>query len=230
VDVEFFSGLEFMGAGKSNGGPNRFLLSCRLADSAYQDSNMENLEDRVKRLVLEMKALRDVPPEKFDPKKASELEAEFNQIARLYNMNDLEESDRRYFAMLQENLPKLFKTRGRPHWIESKKVKGQDDALLKEFEEARQKNIVANGGKAHRASQKAYTDLADKHDDSDDYTVKQRVMRARRRQKAFEQSKNEILETAALAKSDGNRPVSEKEYKKRQKKLVRAFQRILTMK
>jgi hypothetical protein len=188
------------------------------------------LKEKVKRLVLAMKALADVPPEKFDPEEALNLQLEFAAFALIHNMEQEAVSERRYFAWLEKNVPSLLKIRGRPGWI-SKNVIQHDEALLKEFEETLRNNIAANRGKTHRASQKTYADLTEKRGVSDDeYTIKQAVMRARRRQKALKQSIQEILGIAALAEQDRNKRPPVKEYKKRRKKLIEAFRRIVTPK
>jgi hypothetical protein len=189
------------------------------------------LEKEVRRLVLAMKALADAPPEKFDSEEARKLQLDFAAIALIHNTEQEAVSDRRYFAWLEKNVPSLGKIRGRPGWFESKKVLQHDEALLKEFEETRQNNVAANRGKTHRASQKTYADLTEKGGVSDDeYTIKQAVMRARRRQKALKESFQEILSIAALAEKDRNKPPTAKEYKRRRKKLIEAFRRIVTTK
>jgi len=189
------------------------------------------LKEEFGRLILAMKALADAPPEKFDPEEARKLQLDFAAIALIHNMEQEAVADRRYFAWLEKNVPSLFNIRGRPGWIESKKVMQHDEALVKEFEETLRNNIAANRGKTHRASQKTYADLTEKRGVSDDeYIIKRAVMRARKRQKALKQFRQEILGIAALAEQDRNKRQPDKEYKKRRKKLIEAFRRIVTTK
>ena len=78
----------------------------------------------------------------------------------------------------------------------------RDQLLLKKFEETLQKNINAQGGKVHLASQKTYADLTGRIGDED--STKRSVMRARRRQKDLNQSIQEILNIADLAEKNSN--------------------------
>jgi predicted metallo-beta-lactamase superfamily hydrolase len=138
-------------------------------------------------------------------------------------------TDREYFDWLKANVPEMFSIKGRPNWIVSEKVKGQDEALLKDFEDTLARNIAVIG-KKHRASQKTYSDLADKYGDEDEETVKQRVMRARRRQKALNETIQDILRLAAPAETDRGKVIAPKEYEERREKLLEAFRRILRKK
>ena len=169
------------------------------------------VNEEVKRLVLAGHAL--TRPGHFDPHQLAEQAAETE-----------------YFDWLEANIPELFSNTGRPHWIESGKVKGQDRALLKEFEDTLARNVAANAGKKHGASQKTYSDLADKYGDSDEETVKQRVMRARRRQKALNESTRDILQLADRTKADRGKIITSEEYERRRGKLLEAFRRILRKK
>lgn len=110
------------------------------------------------------------------------------------------------------------------------KVVRRDQALVKDFEDTLARNVAANAGKKHRASQKTYSDLADNYGDSDEDTVKRRVMRARRRQKALNETIQDILQLANLAKTDRGKVVTTNEYEKRREKLLQAFRRILRAK
>jgi hypothetical protein len=135
-----------------------------------------------------------------------------------------------YFGWLEANVPELFSNKGRPHWIASEKVTGQDRALLKEFEDALAGNVAANGGKKYRASQKTYSDLADKYGYNDEESIKRRVMRARRRQKAFNDSLQDfqqILHGAARRETDRRRVITPKEYEINRERFLKAFRRIV---
>jgi hypothetical protein len=192
---------------------------------------MKYREEEVKRLVLACKALREAPPGKFDPKEAMRLALELDALIRDVQYMK-EATDREHFDWLEANVPEMFNINGRPHWSKSEKVKGQDEALLKEFEELLNRNIAANGGRKHRASQKTYADLADadKYGEDNEYAVKQRVMRARRRRKALKETTRDILSIAALGETDGDNAITPKEYKRRGEKLLEAFRRILRTK
>jgi hypothetical protein len=98
------------------------------------------------------------------------------------------------------------------------------------FDQTLQHNIAANAGKKHGASDKSYADLADKSGDDDPYTVKQRVMRGRRRQKALRETMREIQNIAALAKTDAGKVVPPEEYERRKEKLLAAFRRVVRTK
>jgi hypothetical protein len=180
---------------------------------------MKYREEEVKRLVLACQALSEAPPAKFDPEKAMRLMVELDALIRDIRQHD-EATDRVFFQWLDANIPEMSSNKGRPDWVKSPKVKGQDEALLKEFEDTLARNVKLSG-KKHRASQNTYADLADKYR-ADEYTVKQRVMRARKRRKALKQSTQDILQIAAEAKSKGG-----KGYKGRRERLLEAFRRIL---
>jgi hypothetical protein len=106
----------------------------------------------------------------------------------------------------------------------------KDKALLDNFDERLKRNIAANAGKKRGASKKTYADLADESDVEDAETVKQRVMRARRRQKALQETVQDLLGIAALARTHGNRPVPPEASKRNRKKLLEAFRRLLRIK
>jgi hypothetical protein len=190
---------------------------------------MKYREEEVKRLVLACQALSEAPPDQFDPEEAMRLKLELDALIRDVQYVK-EATDKEYFDWLEANIPEMFNIKGRPNWIESEKVTGQDEALLKEFEETLSRNIAANGGKRHRASQKTYADLADKYGADDEYSVKQRVMRARRRRKALKQATQDILRIATRGETDGDNVVTPEEYKRRGEKLLEAFRRILKTK
>jgi len=135
-----------------------------------------------------------------------------------------------YLAWLKANIPEMSRNTGRPHWIESDKVMGQDRALLKEFEETLARNVAANAGKKHRASQKTYSDLADKYGDSDEDTVKRRVMRARRRQKNLKESIEEIFQIIGPPNKDRSKVVTSEKYEINRERLLKAFRRIVKTK
>jgi hypothetical protein len=182
---------------------------------------MKSPEEEVKRLVVACKALSEAPPGQFDPEEAMRLKLELDAlILDIQCIN--EATDTQHFDWLEANVSELFDIKGRPRWIASEKVMSQDEALLKSFEQTLNRNVAANAGKKHRASHKTYADLADKSGDDDQDTVKQRVMRARRRRKALQETMQDILSIATLGKTG-----SAKEYKKREEKLLEAFRRIL---
>jgi hypothetical protein len=124
---------------------------------------------------------------------------------------------------LEANLPESDE--GRPRWLESERVMSQDKALLEDFDQRLERNIAANAGKRYGASQKTYADLADESG-ADDYTIKQRVMRARRRQKALQEITRVIMGILGRAKTRGDRDVSPEEAKRNRKKLQKALRRI----
>jgi hypothetical protein len=167
-------------------------------------------------------------PEKFDQKETQRMLLQWNAMVE-------RATDRAFFKWLEANVPDMLTTKGRPHWSESEKIGEQDKALLKEFEETLKRNVAANDGKKRRASQKTYADLADKHQgkrradhDSvvDEYAIKQRVMRARRRQKALKETMQDILRIAERGKaSDGNNTAEECE--RSREELLEALRRIL---
>ncbi len=163
------------------------------------------------------------------PEEAMLLKLELDALIRDIQYTE-KTSNREYFDWLGANVPELSKIKGRPHWSASEKVKRQDEALLKSFEQTLNQNVAANAGRKHGASQKTYSDLADKSGDDDDATTKQRVMRARRRRKALQETIQDILGIAALGRTDGDKLITPKEYKKRREKLLDAFRRILRTK
>ena len=185
------------------------------------------VNEEVKRLVLAGHAL--TRPGHFEPQEAMRVKLELDRL--ILNVQRAEQAaETEYFDWLEANIPELFSNTGRPHWIESGKVKGQDRALLKEFEDTLARNVAANAGKKHGASQKTYSDLADKYGDNDEETVKQRVMRARRRQKALNESTRDILQLADRTKADRGKIITSEEYERRRGKLLEAFRRILRKK
>jgi len=186
-------------------------------------------EEEVKRLVLACKAMSEAPAGQFNPEEAMLLKLELDALIRDIQYTE-KTSNREYFDWLGANVPELSKIKGRPHWSASEKVKRQDEALLKSFEQTLNQNVAANAGRKHGASQKTYSDLADKSGDDDDATTKQRVMRARRRRKALQETIQDILGIAALGRTDGDKLITPKEYKKRREKLLDAFRRILRTK
>ena len=103
----------------------------------------------------------------------------------------------------------------------------KDKALLDSFNERLNCNIAAHAGKKHGASKKTYADLADEYGVEDAETVKQRVMRARRRQKALQETTRDIMEMLGPPKTRGDRDVSPEEVKRNRKKLLKAFRRIV---
>ena len=188
---------------------------------------VKSLDAEVKRLVLAGQAL--TRPGHFDPEKAMRVKLELDGL--MLNIQRAEQrADTEYFDWLEANIPELFGNKGRPDWIESEKVVRRDQALVKDFEDTLARNVAANAGKKHRASQKTYSDLADKYGDSDEDTVKRRVMRARRRQKALNETIQDILQLANPTKTDRGKVVTTNEYEKRREKLLEAFRRILRAK
>jgi hypothetical protein len=195
---------------------------------------VKSLEEAAKQWVLEAHALLE--PGQFDPVKAGRLKMEMDvmmlaiQRAKTAEERAKAAAEKEYFDWLEANIPELFNIDGRPHWIESKKVMSKDKAVLDNFDERLKRNIAANAGKKRGASKKTYADLADESDVEDAETVKQRVMRARRRQKALQETVQDLLGIAALAKTHGNRPVPPEESKRNREKLLEAFRRILKIK
>jgi hypothetical protein len=190
---------------------------------------VKSREEEVRRLVLACKALSEGPPGQFDPEEAMRLKLELDAL--MLDIQHMEKAtDRKYFDWLETNIPELFNIKGRPNWSKSEKVMGQDEALLNHFDQTLSHNVAANAGKKHRASQKTFDDLADKFGGDDAATVKQRVMRARRRRKALQATMQDILGIAALGKRDGDKVITPKGYKRRGEKLLEAFQRILRRK
>jgi hypothetical protein len=182
-----------------------------------------SIEQEIKRLLLEGQAL--TRPGHYDPQKAMRVKLELDGLMlNMQHANQAAEAE--YFGWLESNIPEMFRNTGRPDWIESEKVQEQDKALLKEFEDTLARN-VATTGKKHRASQKTYSDLADKYGEEDEETVKQRVMRARRRQKAFKESTQDILSIAAQAEAARGKVIAPKEREERREKLLEAFRRLL---
>jgi hypothetical protein len=176
-----------------------------------------------------MQALRDAPPGQFDPAEAMRLKGKLDALMRAKQFAQ-ETAEREYFGWLEANIPRLFNIKGRPDWIASGKVRSKDEALLKNFEQTLNRNIAANAGKKHGASKRTYADLADESGDEDPYTVKRRLMRARRRQKALQETIRDILGIAAAGQTDGGKAVSPQEYQRRGEKLLEAFRRILRTK
>jgi hypothetical protein len=185
----------------------------------------KSAEEEVRRLVLAGQALSEAPPGQLDPEKAMCLKLKLDQLVGVVQ-GDQAKTDSEYFDWLEMNIPELSKVKGRPHWSESKKVMRKDETLLKDFEQTLNHNVAANAGKKHGASAKTYSDLADKSSDVDPYTAKQRVMRARRRQKAMQEAIKDILGIAALGETDGDKAIPPKEYKRRRKKLLEALRRV----
>jgi hypothetical protein len=179
--------------------------------------------------VLAGHALSEAPPGQFDPEEAARLKMELVALI-LAVQRGRQETETAYFDWLETNNPELFDTKGRPNWIASEKVMSADKALLDSFDQTLQHNIAANAGKKHGASDKSYADLADKSGDDDPYTVKQRVMRGRRRQKALRETMREIQNIAALAKTDAGKVVPPEEYERRKEKLLAAFRRVVRTK
>jgi hypothetical protein len=185
---------------------------------------LKSLEVAVKQWVLESHAL--LQPGQFDPVKAGRLKMEFDVM--MLAVQRAKAADERARAVnfddwLEANLPESDE--GRPRWLESEKVMSQDKALLEDFDQRLERNIAANAGKRYGASQKTYADLADESG-ADDYTIKQRVMRARRRQKALQEITRVIMGILGRAKTRGDRDVSPEEAKRNKKKLQKALRRI----
>lgn len=187
---------------------------------------VKSTEEEVKRLLLAGMAL--TRPGHFDPQEAMRVKLEFDGLfLNLQRAKQAAETE--YFDWLQANIPESS-NKGRPDWIESEKVIRRDQALVKDFEDTLARNVAANAGKKHRASQKTYSDLADKYGDSDEDTVKRRVMRARSRQKALNETTRDILQLAGLAKADRGKVITSEEYERRKGKLLEAFRRVLRAK
>ena len=195
---------------------------------------VKSLEEAVKQWFLEAHALSE--PGQFDPVKAGRLKMEMDVMMMTIQRAEAAEerakaaAEKEYFDWLEANIPELFDIDGRPNWIESKKVMSQDKALLDNFDERLKRNIAANAGKRRGASKKTYADLADESDVEDAETVKQRVMRARRRQKALQETIEDLLGIAALGKTRGVHAVPPEEAKRTREKLLQAFRRILGVK
>lgn len=181
-------------------------------------------EEKLKRLIFASQALME--PGQFDPKEAARLKIELDELTLAVQLAQ-QEADSAFFDFLETNIPELVGTKGRPSWIESEQVKIKDKALLDNFAQRQARNVAANAGKKHGASKKTYGDLADEFGDDDPETVKRRVMRARKRQKAQQETFQDILSLVSLGETDGNNAVPPKEYQRRRKKLVKAFRRIL---
>jgi len=186
---------------------------------------LKSLEEAVKQWVLESHAL--LQPGQFDPVKAGRLKMEFDVM--MLAVQRAKAADERAKApnfddWLEASLPELS-DEGRPRWLESEKVMSQDKALLEDFDQRLERNIAANAGKKYGASQKTYADLADVSG-ADDYTVKQRIMRARRRQKALQEITRVIMGVLGRAKARGDRNVSTEEATRNKKKLQKALRRI----
>jgi hypothetical protein len=173
-------------------------------------------------------ALSNALPGQFDPKEAMRLKLELDALIAAVQ-RAREATDTEYFDWLEANIPQLFSNRGRPNWIESEKVREQDEALLKEFEDALARNVAATG-KTHRASQKTYSDLADKYGYEDEETVKQKVMRGRRRQKALNETIQDISHIAAKRETDSDKVITPQEYSTRREKLLETLRRLLRTK
>jgi hypothetical protein len=191
---------------------------------------VKSLEEAVKQWALESHALLE--PGQFDPVKAGRLKMEFDvmmlaiQRAQAADERAKAAKEEEFFDWLEENIPELFDIGGRPNWIESKKVMSKDKAVLDNFDERLNHNVAANAGKKHGASKKTYADLADESDVEDAETVKQRVMRARRRQKALQETIQDILTIADRGKTRGYRAVPPQESKRSREKLLKALRRI----
>jgi hypothetical protein len=191
---------------------------------------VKSLEEAVKQWVLESHALLE--PGQFDPVKAGRLKMEMDvmmlaiQRAKAAEERAKAPEGKEFFDWLQANLPESS-DQGRPRWLESERVMSQDKALLEDFDQRLERNIAANAGKKHGASKKTYADLADESGVEDAEAIKQRVMRARRRQKALQETIQDILGIAALAKTRGVRDVPPEESKRSREKLLEAIRRIL---
>jgi hypothetical protein len=167
-------------------------------------------------------------PGHYDPQKAMRVRLALDGVLLHIQRAKAEERAKQaeFFDWLESNIPEMFRNTGRPHWIESDKVMGRDRELLKEFEETLARNVAANAGKKHRASQKTYSDLADKYGDSDEDTVKRRVMRARRRQKNLKESIQEIFQIIGPPNKDRSKILTSEEYEINRERLLKAFRRI----
>jgi hypothetical protein len=140
-------------------------------------------EEALKQWAFEAQALFE--PGQFDPVKAGRLKTEMDVMMLAVQRAEADQraaSEKEYFDWLAANIPEMFNTQGRPHWIESAEIISKDKALLDSFDDKLNRNIAAKTGKKHGASKKTYADLADEFGIEDAETVKQRVMRARRRQ------------------------------------------------
>jgi hypothetical protein len=187
----------------------------------------KSLEEQwVRQWVHESQALLE--PGQFDPVKAGRLKAEFDALMQSTQLTKAPEDQ--FFDWLEADIPELFNIKGRPKWVASEKVVSEDKALLDNFDQTLERNIAANAGKEHGATNKTYADLADEFGYDDPYTVKQRVMRARRRQKALQETVHEILDIAGRAKTRGDKAVPPAEVKSNKKKLLKAFRRVLRLK
>jgi len=189
---------------------------------------VKSLEEPVKQWVLESHALLE--PGQFDPVKAGRLKMEFDVMMLAIKAADERAKaakEKEFFDWLEANIPELFEIQGRPQWIESAEVMSKDKALLDNFDKRLNRNVAANAGKKHGASKKTYADLADEYGVEDAETVKQRVMRARRRQKALQETIQDIRSIAARAKTHRDRDVPPEESKRSRERLLKAFWRIL---
>jgi hypothetical protein len=188
-------------------------------------------EEALKQWAFEAQALFE--PGQFDPVKAGRLKTEMDVMMLAVQRAEADQraaSEKEYFDWLAANIPEMFNTQGRPHWIESAEIISKDKALLDSFDDKLNRNIAAKTGKKHGASKKTYADLADEFGIEDAETVKQRVMRARRRQIALQQTIQDIKSVADQAKTLGAGGVSPKQAIKNRKKLLEAFWRILRVK
>jgi hypothetical protein len=188
-------------------------------------------EEAVKQWAFEAQALLE--PGQFDPVKAGRLKSEMDVTMLTIQRAEADgraASEKEHFDWLAANIPEMFNTQGRPHWVESAEIISKDKALLDSFDERLRRNVAANAGRKHGASKKTYADLADDLGVEDTETVKQRVMRARRRQIALQQTIQEIRGIAAQAKTSGVRDLSPEQAAKNRKKLLEAFQRLLRVK
>jgi hypothetical protein len=186
-------------------------------------------EEAVKQWVLESQALLE--PGQFDHVKAGRLKMEVDVMMLAIQRATPEEEhakagEKEFFDWLEANIPELFNIQGRPHWIESAEIMSNDKALLDNFNERLNRNVAAHAGKKHGASKKTYFDLADEYGVEDAETVKRRVMRARRRQKALQETTRDLIAILGRAKRRGDRDVSPEEAKRNRKKLLKALRRI----
>jgi hypothetical protein len=189
---------------------------------------VKSVHEEIRRLIFAGQALVEAPPGQFDPEEAARLKMELDALI-LAAQRAHQEADTQYFNWLEMNIPELVKTKGRPNWIESEKVRSKDKALLDSFEQKKLK-AAADVGKKHGVSKNAYGHLADEFGDEDIETAKRRVMRARRRQKSLQEAIQDILGIAALANTDGDKAIPPKEYERRRKKLFKAFRSVLRTK
>jgi hypothetical protein len=189
---------------------------------------LKSLEGAVRQWVPEAHALLE--PGQFDPVKAGRLKMEMDVMMLAIQRAQAEDKaaeEREYSDWLEANIPEMFRVKGRPHWIESA---SQDKALLIKFDERLNRTVAQNAGKKHGASKKVYADLADEYGVEDVETVKQRVMRARRRQKALQETLQDIQGILARSRTRGDRKVPREESKKNRQKLLEAFRRIVRTK